>query len=291
MVILSIIILSYNTKELTVKCLESIVSQYMEQLENGEFEIIVVDNASSDASASKISNLKSQISNLKVIKNKENLGFAKGCNIGARESRGRYLLFLNSDTEVLDRGFLGMIKFLEENDNVTILGGKLLNKDGSAQPSCGKFYNLFNLFLMLMGIERFGVLKSSPKNIQRVDWVSGGCMMIRSKFFQEIGGFDEKFFMYTEDMELCFRAKKIDNPTYFYPNVKVLHKTLGSSSKAFAIINIYKGLLYFYRKHKSHLEYLVARIMLVVKGRIVIFLGLIVNNKTLINTYSRAIKF
>ena len=184
-----------------------------------------------------------------------------------------------------------MIKFLEENDNVTILGGKLLNKDGSAQPSCGKFYNLFNLFLMLMGIERFGVLKSSPKNIQRVDWVSGGCMMIRSKFFQEIGGFDEKFFMYTEDMELCFRAKKIDNPTYFYPNVKVLHKTLGSSSKAFAIINIYKGLLYFYRKHKSHLEYLVARIMLVVKGRIVIFLGLIVNNKTLINTYSRAIKF
>ena len=291
MVILSIIILSYNTKELTVKCLESIVSQYMEQLENGEFEIIVVDNASTDGSPSVISNFQFPISNLKIIENKENVGFAKGCNVGAKAAKGEYVLFLNSDTEVLDRGFLKMVEFLDKNPKIGILGGRLLNPDNSPQPSTGKFYTPFNLFLMLIGGERFGLLRKSPKNIEKVDWVSGGCMMVKKDVFKKLKGFDENFFMYVEDMEICFRAKKLGFLTYFYPNISIFHKKLGSSNRSFAIIHIYKGLLYFYSRHKSRQEYLIAKLMLTVKAKLAIFVGSFRQNSFLRDTYRRALKF
>ena len=99
---LSIIILSYNTKDLTINCLNSIVEQYKQELDKDRFEIIVVDNASSDDSLAAILRLKSKISNLKLIESKENLGFSKGCNLGAENAKGEYLLFLNSDTEIKD---------------------------------------------------------------------------------------------------------------------------------------------------------------------------------------------
>ena len=293
MVNLSIIILNYKTKDLTTNCIRSLVKQYTKELEGEKLEAIIVDNASSDDSVKSIKYYVSSIkyNSIRIIENRENVGFAKGCNIGAKNARGKYLLFLNSDTEVLDGGFLRMVKFLDENEHVGILGGKLLNKDGSPQPSCGKFYNLFNLFLMLMGFERFGILRTSSNKMQKVDWVSGGCMMIKKSFFEKLNMFDEKFFMYIEDMELCYRAKRLGLLTYFYPNVKVLHKTLGSSNRAFAIINIYKGLLHFYSKHKNGLQYLIAKLMLIIKARGVIFWGLVVNDKALVNTYTRAVRF
>jgi len=266
MTILSIIILSYNTKNITSKCVESIVNQYKKELGHGEIEVIVVDNASSDASASEISNLKSQISNLRIIQNKENVGFAKGCNIGVRESKGKYILFLNSDTEVLDRGFLKMVDYLDTNKKIGILGGKLLNPDYSPQPSAGKFYTMLNFLLLVIGGERFGWLRSSPKKIKRVDWVSGACFMIGRELFDKLGGFDKHFFMYMEDMELCFRAKNCGFPTYFYPDIKLIHQSLGSSNREFAVKNINKGILYFYQKHKSYWQYLLVKTLLILKG-------------------------
>ncbi|MBF8249951.1 MAG: hypothetical protein HW400_552 [Candidatus Levybacteria bacterium] len=289
MIKLSIVILSYNTKDLTLACLKSVASLYSQELEKKEFEIIIVENASSDGSPSEISNLKSQISNFKLIISKENLGFGKGCNLGAKVAKGKYLLFLNSDTQVLDNGFFSMVNFLDKNENVAILGGKLENNDGSAQRSCGKFYNLFNLLIMLLGFERFGFLRSSPGKIQKVDWVSGACMMVRSTVFEKLTGFDEKLFMYVEDMEICFRAKKVGFLTYFYPNLKLMHKSLGSSSKAFAIINIYKGILHFYSKYMTYLEYLIAKTLLITKAVILILVGFLAFNSELRNTYRKAI--
>ena len=291
MTVLSIVILSYNTKDLTVKCIELVIRQYRKELERGEFEVIVVDNASSDASASAISNIKNQISNIKLIENEKNLGFAKGCNIGERAAKGRYMLFLNSDTEVRDRGFLKMMEFLEKNEKVGVLGGKLLNIDGSPQPSAGKFYTLFNLFLMLLGIENFLGIRKSPNKTSRVDWVSGGCMMIKKNLFERLSGFDEKFFMYIEDMELCYRANKLGFLTYFYPDVKVLHKELGSGNRDFAIINIYKGISYFYSKHKSGIEYIIAKFLLVAKAAFLIFIGVIGRSRGLKERYEKALKF
>src|SRR3989344_5010176 len=238
MIKLSIVALSYNTKDLTLACLKSVVSQYKQKLEKKEFEVIVVDNNSSDNSVAEISNLKSQVSNLIIIQNKENLGFGKGCNLGAKSAKGKYVLFLNSDTQVFDKGFLSMIDFLDKNSNVAVLGGKLENNDGSIQRSCGKFYNLF---------------------------------------------------MYMEDMEICFRANKLGFVTYFYPNVKLKHKSLGSSNRTFAIINIYKGILYFYSRHKTHLEYLVVKLFLITKAGILILVGLLTFNSELRDRYQKAI--
>ena len=269
MVNLSIIILSYNTKDLTLSCIESIINQYKKQLENCGLEIIVVDNASKDDSVKAISKIKNKISNIRLIENKENYGFAKGCNIGAKEAKGKYLLFLNSDTEILDRGFLKMVEFLDVNKKIGILGGKLLNPNGSPQPSAGKFYTLPNFLIMLIGGERLGLLRESPKKITKVDWVSGACMMINRKTFETLQGFDEHFFMYMEDMELCFRARLEGFSSYFYPGVKLVHQSLGSSNRVFAIKHIHKGILYFYSKHKSYWQYLIVKILLAVKSAII----------------------
>ena len=286
---LSIVILSYNAKDLTVACLESVISQYKKELIDKEIEIIIVDNNSSDESAPEVLKIKNKISNLALIQNKENMGFARGCNIGANVAKGRYILFLNSDTQVLDRGFLSMTDFLDKNPQIALLGGKLENNDGSIQPSAGKFYNLVNLIIMLLGLERLGFLRSSPDKIQKVDWVSGACMMVRRNIFEKLNGFDDKLFMYMEDMEICFRAQELGYSTYFYPHLKLKHKSLGSSNRTFAIINIYKGILHFYKRHKSYPEYLIAKTLLILKAEVLILVGFLTFNSGLRDRYKKAI--
>jgi GT2 family glycosyltransferase len=288
--LLSIVILNYKTSELTIGCLISLGGLYENELRDGKIEIIVVDNASEDNSVEAINKYMLSIGNksITLIQNKENFGFGKGCNLGATTARGKYILFLNSDTEILDKGFINMAKFLEENPKVGILGGKIANIDGSSQNSVGKFYNLFNLTLMLLGLERLGFLRSSPNIVKKVDWVSGACMMIRKDAFEKLSGFDEKMFMYVEDMEICYRAKKLGFMTYFYPNIKLKHKSLGSSNKTFAIINIYKGILHFYAKHKTHFEYMVAKMLLTFKAKFLILIGLLTSNSELRERYQKA---
>jgi GT2 family glycosyltransferase len=291
MIKLSIVTLSYNTKDLILASLRSIISQYGNKLENKEFEIIIVDNNSSDNSVKTLKNYISIIKcreSIKLIESKENLGFGKGCNLGAKNAKGEYILFLNSDTEVMDKGFLNMVNFMQEK-SVVVLGGKLENPDGSPQASAGKFYNLFNLFFMLLGFERLGFLRSSPNKISKVDWISGACMMVKREIFEKLSGFDEKLFMYVEDMEFCFRAQKSGYDTYFYPNIRIKHKSQGSSDRTFAIINIYKGILHFYLKHKSYPEYLIAKSLLVMKAKVLILAGFLTLNSELKDRYKKAI--
>jgi hypothetical protein len=285
MVDLSIIILSFNTKDLTTACINAIIAQYKQELEKDQFEIILVDNASTDETVSAVK--KMNIKGLKIIESKENVGFSKGCNLGAKNANGEHLLFLNSDTEIKDQGFLKMVDYLEKNENekVGILGGALKNADGTSQTSAGKFYNLLNLFLMLCGFDR----RVSPTKIQKVDWVSGASLMIRRKVFEQIGGFEKELFMYMEDVELCFKAKKKGFLTYFYPEISLYHKELGSSNRTFAILNIYRGILFFYKKHKSGPEYLIAKLMLKTKALVLKILGKLLKNKYLEETYSEAL--
>lgn len=290
MVQLSIIILSYNTKDLTLSCIKSISQQYKKQLENGEIEIIIADNNSQDNSVLSIISAIAAIKNIKLIENKENLGFSKGNNNAALQAKGKYLIFLNSDTEVLDNGLLGMVEFLNQNENVGILGGKLLNLDGTVQKSAGNFYNLFNVFLMLFGGEKLGLLRKAPINIENVDWVSGASLMIRKNVYEKVKGFDENIFMYMEDMELCYNTQKNGYKVYYFPVIKIMHKERGSSNKTYAIISIYKGLLYFYKKHKSYIQYLLVKKMLFLKSLIAIILGVIIGSSYLKETYRSAIK-
>lgn len=285
---LSIIILNYKTKDLTIKCVESIVSQYKKELENKTFEIILVDNASDDGSLAAFNRLK--IDGLKVVESSQNLGFGKGCNFGAKNASGEFLLFLNSDTQIKDQGFVKMVNYMKKNENIGILGGRLKNADGTNQRSSGKFYTLFYLFLMLLGLERLGIIREMPQEIKKVDWVSGASMMIRKKTFDSVGGFAKEIFMYMEDMELCFKAVKKGFSTFFYPEINLFHVERGSSNKTFAVVNIYKGLLFFYKKHMPLWQYLIASFMLKLKAFILVVLGKIINNNYLQTTYGQAFK-
>ena len=285
---LSIIILNYNTKDLTIEGINSLVEQYRQELEKKQFEIILVDNASSDDSLEAISKLK--ISGLKIVESKENLGFSKGCNLGAKNSDGEYLLFLNSDTEIKDQGFVKMLDYFRKNEKAVILGGALKNENGTSQSSAGKFYNLFNLFLMLMGFERLGFLRESPKTIERVDWVSGACLMIKRKIFEKIGGFEKELFMYGEDMELCYRANKRGFTTYFYPEIILFHKERGSSNRTFAIVHIYQAILFFYKKYKPGWQYQIARFLLYTKSIILKNIGIVFKKKYFAETYAKTLE-
>jgi GT2 family glycosyltransferase len=289
--LLSIITLNYKKKELTIACINSLYEQYASEFEHNEMEVIIVDNDSQDDSVDSIREeiKKKKFANMHVIANSSNAGFGAGCNLGAHHSKGDFILFLNNDTVVKDKGLVKMAKYCQEHPDIAILGGQLRNFDGSLQASTGKFYTLWYAFLLLVGGQRYGLLDRSPKKIEKVDWVKGGLLMIRRDVFNQLKGFDENIFMYTEDMELCYRAHLAGKEIYFYPDVMVLHKEYASTSKTFAIVNIYKNLLYFYKKHRSPAEYKVMKSMMEAKAKSLIIAGKTTKNQYLVDTYEKAL--
>ncbi len=286
---LSIVILSYNTPDLIKNCLDSLEKFYKDDL-GKNIEAIVVDNKSEKENLDKTKKFVSSKKFAYFIENSENAGFGKGCNLGVAKAKADYVLFLNSDAEVIDSNLLEMSGFLDKNHDIGILGGKILNPDKSPQKSAGKFYNLLNFLIMILGGEKFGLLRKSPEKIEKVDWVSGAFMMVNKKMFNLIGGFDKNIFMYMEDMEISFKAKKKGIETYFYPDAKVIHKEYGSSNRGFAIVNIYKGLLYFYKKYKSPWEYGIVKLCLYTKAMLIYLLGKLTNNSYYVKTYGEALK-
>jgi GT2 family glycosyltransferase len=288
MTTLSIIILSFNTKDLVAECITSLVRWYKQQLDTKEFEIILVDNNSSDGT---LDTLKKApfFKYIKLIENKENAGFSKGSNIGVSHAKGKYILFLNSDTTVEDAGINNMVSFMEKHSDVGICGGRLKNNDGSYQSSAGVFYSIPNVLLLLIGGERLGKLRFSPEKETSVDWVSGAMMMTEKSFFEKIGMFDDHIFMYVEDMELCFRVKKEGKQVVFYPSCTVSHLSHGSSNRSFAIVQIYKGIVYFYKKHRNYVSYLLVKGLLYTKAYILVIIGTLIGNTYLKKTYSQAI--
>jgi GT2 family glycosyltransferase len=275
---LSIIVLSYNTKQLLSECLNSIYSN----LSVSNLEIIVVDNASIDGSSEMILE---KFPKVKLIVSKTNLGFAKGINLGAKKALADYLLFLNSDIQLKDKNIINMLNFIKTETNVGIVGGILLNTDGTKQRSYGRFYNIPAVLLMLTGGDRVERILFSANKEKQVDWVSGGFMMISRNNFDKLGGFDENYFMYMEDMDLCYRAKMLGINTYVLPGAKAIHLHQGSSNRSFAVKHIYKGLLYFYRKHKSYPEYRILKTVLTLKAKLATVIGTVSHKKYLVDTY------
>jgi GT2 family glycosyltransferase len=270
----------------------SLYEQFKDEFEKDLFEVIVVDNASGDDSVPVLREeiKKKQYKNIQVTANDENSGFSKGCNIGAQKAKGDYILFLNNDTIVKDRGILNMVQYMKENSKAAILGGQLSNFDGTKQPCVGSFYTPVKVFMLLLGLQRYGVVDKNPETIKQVDWVKGGLFMVRKDIFEHLHGFDEKIFMYTEDMELCYRAKLQGLNVYFYPDVHVLHQETGSSNRTFAIVNIYKNLLYFYKKHKTRREYLLLKSLLFTKALTLISIGKVLRKPYFTETYEKALK-
>ena len=289
--LLSIVTLNYKKKELTLDCVDSLVQQFVKEFSEDKMELIIVDNDSQDDSVSvmRAAIKDKQYKNVQVIAHPSNAGFGAGCNVGAAVATGDYILFLNNDTVVQDSGIWNMVQYLHAHPDIAILGGKLHNADGSVQASSGNFYTLWYATLLLFGGQKFGPLDKSPTSIQKVDWVKGALLLIRRKAFEELGGFDEKIFMYTEDMELCYRAHMAGKRIYFYPDVQIVHKEHGSANRTFAIVNIYKNLLYFYKKHRSPTEYRILKTLMQAKAMFVIGIGKLLGKSELVATYQSAL--
>jgi len=191
----SIIIINYNTARLTLDCLDSIYSC----CNATDLEIIVVDNGSTVSDRNILeSGLKQRA---RLIKSEKNLGFAAGNNLGARQARGRYLCFLNSDVILDENIFDHLSQVFLEDKQVGIVAPRLINADGSAQAKAyGPFPSLGYLFYKNL----FGHHDNDfPK---KIDWVSGAALCIRKDVFALIGGWDENFFLYLEDVDLCWSA-------------------------------------------------------------------------------------
>ncbi len=280
----SIIVLTYNSAAHIEKLVKSIYKYNI----NGNFETVIVDNASQDDTVGKILQLKSY--DLKLIQNKENVGFSKGINIGAKEASGKYLLFINPDTQWNDGSINNLISVFEKDEGTGIVGGKIINDSGKSEKSAGKFLGILGTLILTLGLDEALGFRFSPGQLQEVDFVSGGFMMVRSDIFKKLSGFDENYFMYVEDMDLCFRAMKQNYKIYFSPNTTIIHEGQGSSSRSFAIKNIYKSLLYFQKKHGTKLSYFLIKSLLVLKASVLVLLGKIINNKYLVLSYKEALK-
>lgn len=288
---LSIIIISYNTKDITLSCLTSIYKSF-EHIKSPTFEIIVIDNHSTDGSIESLKNFQKNHSNFKLIENKENVGFGKANNQGVAQSQGEYLLFLNSDTVILDNAIETLFNFYNANPHIHFLGPKLLEKDGkTSQPSAAPFYTLPVIFaFLLMFGDRLGITRWSPDYTQEVDWVSGACILTKKEYFLDVGRFDESIFMYMDEVDLLYRAKKKNYRVFFYPGAQIIHIGSASSEKTYPILQAYKGFIFFYKKHYPSWQLYVLKYILLVKAGIGLSIGKLIHNSYLIKTYGEALK-
>ena len=281
---LSIIIPSFNTKRLTTRCLQSILDTLKHS--GMTFEIIVVDNASTDGS---VKLLNTQFPQVIKILNKENVGYGTANNMGLNIAKGKYALMLNSDIDALNGSFERLYAFAESHPK-SFVGGKLYNEDGSLQPSCGPMFNLWYVFLMLFcQADTLSITRYSPNQPKRVGWVSGACLLGTKESFYDVGLFDQGIFMYMDEIEFLYRAAGKGYKVFFTPHARFIHTGAASSgNKRSPVKNIFRGLMYFYRKHKTPEEVSVLKFMLTVKAKIAILFGTVLGKPDLVQIYEEA---
>ncbi len=282
----SFIILTYNSEKHISNLLDSIHKHYGEEIKSGFIEIIIVDNASTDATLSKISKFKK----IKIVKNSENAGFAKGINIGASHAQGKYLIITNPDATLNGESLTTVLADFENDPTIGIIGGRIYKVKGVYEKSVGRFLYVFNVLIMSLGLDELLGFRSSPNKRCEVDFVSGAFLIVRSSLFRKVDGLDENMFMYVEDMEFCFRVKQADYKVIFDPSISINHESHGSSNRSFAIKNIYSGILYFHKKHGTAFSYFMVKSILVLKAVSLVIIGKILNNKYLFNTYKDTLK-
>jgi GT2 family glycosyltransferase len=217
---LSIVIVNYNTKKLTLDCIDSVVKSKPKV----SFEIIIIDNGSSDDSFGQFKKLVAGHWPLTIIENKENLGFAEAVNQGIKAAKGGYVLLLNSDTKVKRGTIDKLVDFAGETPDVGVVGAKLLNADGSIQPSCYNFPSIKNAVLdSWFGkklLDKFAPKENSPVV---VDSIVGAAFLITPKALKEVGPLNERYFMFFEDMDYCRRVKCASLKVYYLPAAEVIH--------------------------------------------------------------------
>lgn len=222
---LSIIIVSFNSEDFIEDCLKSLFKYLLK-----EGEVIVVDNNSSDGTVKKLEGF---VPKIDLIKLAQNLGFAKANNLAAKKAQGQYLFFLNPDTQIIQPVFSQLIDFYERNSDAGIVAPKLIQADGKVQESVKNLPTIWGAIKEFIFMIPNSYTQYAPKSSEpvQVECVYGAALLIKKDFFDKLGGFDEKFFLYYEDVDLCKRVNQADKKIYYYPGVSIKHLVGASKSE------------------------------------------------------------
>lgn len=252
---LSIILVSWNTCDMTRNALLSIYKE----TPGKDFEIIVVDNNSADNSVEMI---KKEFTQVILIENKDNRGFGKANNQALKIAQGDYIMFLNTDVVVLDGALNKLINYLDEHADVMMVGPRLLNKDLTFQHACRRtlpnpmnsFFHLFGLTKIFRNskfINKYKQYAVDPEVTGPTEALSGAATMFRRRVYDEIGGFDERFFMYGEDLDFCKMVLDKGWKTVYVSGARIIHFGGQSSGKrkVKSLLNFYDAMWLYYKKH------------------------------------------
>ncbi|MBE9191767.1 glycosyltransferase family 2 protein [Gloeocapsopsis crepidinum LEGE 06123] len=252
----SIIIVNYNAGEVLVNCLKSI-QRYIQSI---RYEIIIVDNCSTDGSVALVKQNFPQL----TIHKQENTGFGAGSNAGANLAQGEFLLFLNPDTLIKDDILFPLVELLEKEPKFGVVGPKILNFDGTLQSSNHSVLSIWQEFLIK---SKNNLDEENISTQSEVSFVTGAAFFIRKKIFKLVGGFDERFFMYFEDVDLCLRVKEQGWKIIYAPQVSLVH-IRGYSSRNISdlmTVEYRRSQIYYYQKHRPLWEQILLRIYLTSK--------------------------
>ncbi len=265
---LSIIIVNWNVADLLRACLRSI-----EANRGGlDLEVIVVDSASSDDSVAMV---QTEFPWVTLLACEQNVGFPRGNNLGLAQANGRYLLLLNPDTVVVDDALVKMLTYAQKNPSIGVLGCQLLNRDGTVQSSRRRFPTLLTAFFESTWLEKLAPKKVLSRYyaqdlpddaIHDVDWVMGACMLAPQPVVAAVGGLDEAYFMYSEELDWCRRIKDSGWRVVYYPEAQIIHYVGQSSDQAVVArhINFQQAKLRYFRKYHGRFPTLSLRLFLLV---------------------------
>ena len=255
--LLSIIIINWNTCDLLAECLDSVAAE-IAHFPSGQVETLVVDNASSDESVRMV---QTHFSWVQIMQNPTNVGFAAANNQGMQVAQGRYLLLLNSDTQVLPNALTTLVNFMEAHPKAGAAGSRYLNADGSLQRSCYPAPTLARELWRLFHLDRFyglGVYPVSTWSMstpRAVDVVQGASLLLRHTVLKDVGVFDTDYFMYTEEVDLCHRVRQAGWSIFFVPVSSIIHYG-GQSTRQAALpmfLQLYQSKILYFRKHHGAL--------------------------------------
>ncbi len=343
MIDLSVIIVSFNSAELLGNCLKSVTIGLKDKKISGE--VIVVDNNSDDGRDDVIAKFKVQSSKFKVktIENSENVGFGRANNQGSKKAGGRYLLFLNPDTQVKSGALKKIVEFMDENPAAGIASCRLVNPDGSFQPQGGYLPRLSTVAVWALFLDDLPILREILPSYQmrsirvsrwlsrwrnlfvrrqplvpttsglglasdgssltrkfvnfacrpsakfQIGWVGGTAMAVRRQAWEQLKGFDEKIFMYGEDVEICYRANKLGWKVMINPEAEIMH--VGKASGGRWVAGEVKGLLYIFKKHKPGWEMPALKAILAAgMGLRWLIFGILGGNEKLRRAYAEAFR-
>jgi N-acetylglucosaminyl-diphospho-decaprenol L-rhamnosyltransferase len=263
---LSVLIVSWNVKALLRDCLASLDRERASL----RLEVIVVDSASADGSAAMVA---AEFPWVTLIACDANVGFARGNNLAIAQANGRYILLLNPDTVVLPDALTTMVVYLDTHPEVGVVGAQLLHGDGTVQSSRRRFPTLATAFFESTWLEplaparllqRYYVAEAPPDQIVEVDWLVGACLLTRCTVVEQVGGLDEAFFMYSEELDWCRRVKDAGWLIVYLPTAQIIHYVGKSSEQAVVArhINFQRAKLRYFRKYHGRFPAAALRLFL-----------------------------